>query len=49
MHLSKSALREIKDLYRRIIGDDVIDAELVECAICIARLIQIVIKRTQSK
>ena len=49
MNPSKTALRELKELYRRIVGDDLTDVELLECAICIARLIQIVIKRAQGK
>lgn len=53
MQLSKTALREFKEIYEQLFGRELPDTELLECALRVARLIQLLIrnhqKRTQGK
>lgn len=49
MNLSKAALREFKELYRQVVGDDLSDTELIECVLAILKLVQLVIRHYEQR
>lgn len=49
MHFTDSALNELREILRRELGEDVTDAELLECALRIARLIHLIIRNHRKR
>lgn len=45
MHLTQTALDELRELLRRELGENVTDTELLECAVRIARFVQLMLRR----
>lgn len=45
MHITQTALDELRKLLRRELDADVTDAELLECAVRIARFVQLMLRR----
>ena len=45
MHLTQTALDELRELLRRELGENVTDAELLECAVRIATLVHLMLRR----
>ena len=45
MHHTQTVLDELRELLRRELGEKVTDAELLDCAVRIARLVQLMLRR----
>jgi hypothetical protein len=45
MNLTEAALDELREILRRELGENVTDAELLEYALRIVRLVQLIIRR----
>jgi hypothetical protein len=45
MNLTEAALDELREILRRELGENVTDAELLEYALRIVRLVQLIVRR----
>ncbi len=49
MHLSETALREFREIYRRELGEELTDAEALECAQRVVSLVQLLVRTSEDK
>ena len=47
MHLSETALDEFREIYRREVGEELTDAEALECAQRVVSLIQLLVRMSE--
>ena len=47
MHLSETALHEFKEIYQREVGEELTDAEALECAQRVVSLIQLLVRMSE--
>jgi len=47
MHLSESALREFREIYQREVGEELTDAEALECAQRVVGLVQLLVRMSE--
>jgi hypothetical protein len=49
MNLTEAALDELREILRRELGENVTDAELLEYALRIVRLVQLIIRKQRKR
>lgn len=49
MHLSKTALGEFRQIYRREMGEDLADDEALECAQRVVSLVELLVRRSEDE